>query len=118
MCGRFTLKAAAMSLQELFDLSECPTLPPRFNIAPTQNVAAIRADANWATIFTFPDLLHGTARHSVPQEEITIGLASPRDPAAPTLGRLLVLPIRPEHREREVTPGDTRSHGPPLELAA
>lgn len=45
MCGRFTLKAAAMSLQELFDLSQCPSLPPRFNIAPTQNIAAVRAVA-------------------------------------------------------------------------
>jgi putative SOS response-associated peptidase YedK len=42
MCGRFTLKAAAMSLKELFDLADVPTLPLRYNIAPTQNVAAVR----------------------------------------------------------------------------
>lgn len=43
MCGRFTLKAAAMSLKELFELSDAPTLPLRYNIAPTQSVAAVRA---------------------------------------------------------------------------
>lgn len=32
-----------MTLQEFFDLAEKPTLPLRFNIAPTQNVAAVRA---------------------------------------------------------------------------
>lgn len=42
MCGRFTLKAAAISLQELFDLADVPTLPPRYNIAPTQTVPAVR----------------------------------------------------------------------------
>lgn len=49
MCGRFTLKAAAMNLQELFHLQEVPPLPMRYNIAPTQMVAAVRLGAERAT---------------------------------------------------------------------
>lgn len=41
MCGRYSLKASPQALQEEFALSEAPTLAPRFNIAPTQEVAAI-----------------------------------------------------------------------------
>lgn len=42
MCGRFTLKSAAISLKELFDLADTPTVPLRYNIAPTQDVAVVR----------------------------------------------------------------------------
>ena len=40
MCGRFTLRTPAQQLAELFQLSEVPDLPPRYNIAPSQDVAA------------------------------------------------------------------------------
>jgi putative SOS response-associated peptidase YedK len=43
MCGRFSLRARAADLAEEFDLIDVPPLEPRFNIAPTQNVAAIRS---------------------------------------------------------------------------
>src|SRR5947209_2693109 len=46
MCGRFTLKQAAQTLQEMFELSEVPMLPLRYNIAPTQTVAAVRLRAD------------------------------------------------------------------------
>ena len=42
MCGRFTLRAHGASLAELFDLPDTPTLKPRYNISPTQTVAAVR----------------------------------------------------------------------------
>ena len=44
MCGRFTLTSSGQELAENFDLAEIPELRPRFNVAPTQQVAVIRAD--------------------------------------------------------------------------
>jgi putative SOS response-associated peptidase YedK len=43
MCGRYTLKTPAADLAELFDVPEAPTLPFRYNIAPTQSVPVVRA---------------------------------------------------------------------------
>lgn len=42
MCGRFTQAAPGETIAELFHLSSVPALAPRYNIAPTQDVAAIR----------------------------------------------------------------------------
>jgi putative SOS response-associated peptidase YedK len=42
MCGRFTLTKAADVVAELFELDEVPSLEPRYNIAPTQSVPAVR----------------------------------------------------------------------------
>lgn len=42
MCGRFTLTAKPTTLATLFDLDDVPEIAPRFNIAPTQPVAAVR----------------------------------------------------------------------------
>ena len=42
MCGRFSLVAPGEELAELFQLDEVPQLQPRYNIAPTQPVAAVR----------------------------------------------------------------------------
>jgi putative SOS response-associated peptidase YedK len=42
MCGRFALLATGTEIAETFALSETPQLAPRYNIAPTQPVAAIR----------------------------------------------------------------------------
>lgn len=44
MCGRFALKNPK-ALKSAFDLKEMPDLPPRYNIAPSQDIAIIRADA-------------------------------------------------------------------------
>jgi hypothetical protein len=44
MCGRFTLRTPARDLVEVFELLREPELSPRYNIAPTQNVAVIRQD--------------------------------------------------------------------------
>ncbi len=42
MCGRFTLRTPANRLVERFMLDAAPKLSPRYNVAPTQNVAAMR----------------------------------------------------------------------------
>ena len=42
MCGRFTLKTPVETLAEVFELPTVPELPPRFNIAPSEAVAAVR----------------------------------------------------------------------------
>src|SRR5438132_43255 len=46
MCGRFTLSVNAQRLQEFFPLFEIPEAPPRFNIAPTQAILAVRQEEN------------------------------------------------------------------------
>ncbi|MEI7635117.1 MAG: SOS response-associated peptidase [bacterium] len=42
MCGRFILKSPADRIAEAMGVSDCPNLPPRFNIAPTQPVLVAR----------------------------------------------------------------------------
>lgn len=42
MCGRFTLRVPASVVAEQFSLFELPPFTARFNIAPTQPVAAVR----------------------------------------------------------------------------
>jgi putative SOS response-associated peptidase YedK len=42
LCGRFTLFDTAASLAEAFEVAEVPSLSPRYNIAPSQAVAAVR----------------------------------------------------------------------------
>jgi len=43
MCGRFTLFEADKILSKEFGVSGIPTLSPRYNIAPSQSVATVRA---------------------------------------------------------------------------
>jgi putative SOS response-associated peptidase YedK len=42
MCGRFTQAADGEIIFKVFELPEPPELAPRYNIAPTQDVAAVR----------------------------------------------------------------------------
>jgi len=49
MCGRFTLRTPTKAIVEAFGLADAPDLQPRYNIAPTQQVAAIRLDPNTGT---------------------------------------------------------------------
>jgi putative SOS response-associated peptidase YedK len=46
MCGRFTLRTPTREIAEALGLSAIPDLPARYNIAPTQSVAAVRLDAS------------------------------------------------------------------------
>jgi putative SOS response-associated peptidase YedK len=43
MCGRFSLYTPVRDLAEWLGLPEVPSLEPRYNVAPTQPVAAVRA---------------------------------------------------------------------------
>lgn len=45
MCGRFTLATPAAEWAALFGLDRVPDLEPRYNVAPTQDVAAVRSTA-------------------------------------------------------------------------
>ena len=45
MCGRFLLTAPPEAVQRLFGFLELPNLAPRYNIAPSQPVAAMLRDA-------------------------------------------------------------------------
>ncbi len=44
MCGRYTLRKPATEIAEEFDIPEVPALAPRYNVAPTQDVAVVRLD--------------------------------------------------------------------------
>lgn len=54
MCGRFTLRTSVPELAQEFGLAGVPDFSPRYNIAPTQAVAAVRLDASrqrrWAML--------------------------------------------------------------------
>jgi putative SOS response-associated peptidase YedK len=43
MCGRFTQASDGEVIARLFELASSPKLAPRYNIAPTQDVAVVRA---------------------------------------------------------------------------
>ena len=42
MCGRFALKLPPAALKDYFDLDETPDFAPRYNIAPSTPILAIR----------------------------------------------------------------------------
>jgi putative SOS response-associated peptidase YedK len=46
MCGRFTSCATPAQLAEIFAVLRGLDLSPRYDIAPTQTIAAVRAAAN------------------------------------------------------------------------
>lgn len=50
-------------------------------------------DSNWATIFSWPDRLHGTMQLNVPQQSITIGVAAYQNPEELRLGKIMKLPF-------------------------
>ena len=44
MCGRYTLSSPGDLVADLFDLDQVPEIPPRYNVAPTQEVAVVRRE--------------------------------------------------------------------------
>jgi putative SOS response-associated peptidase YedK len=44
MCGRFTLRANPAAVREAFKLDETPVIEPRYNVAPSQQVLAVRSE--------------------------------------------------------------------------
>jgi len=45
MCGRYTLSSPSDDIALLFDLQELIPIPPRYNLAPTQEAAVVRVAA-------------------------------------------------------------------------
>jgi putative SOS response-associated peptidase YedK len=43
MCGRYTLRHSRAEIARAFELLELPDFTPRYNIAPTQGIAVVRA---------------------------------------------------------------------------
>ncbi|HOX25372.1 MAG TPA: SOS response-associated peptidase [Candidatus Krumholzibacteria bacterium] len=53
MCGRIVLKAPASQVAAELELEQVPELVPRYNIAPTQPVLAVRADTGGRRVADF-----------------------------------------------------------------
>ncbi|CUS06057.1 putative SOS response-associated peptidase YoqW [Candidatus Promineifilum breve] len=53
MCGRFALAATGEEVAAHYQLPEVPFVVPRYNVAPTQPVAAVRLNARGEREFTF-----------------------------------------------------------------
>jgi putative SOS response-associated peptidase YedK len=51
MCGRYAFFSPAEAVKRIFALDEAPELEPRYNIAPTQPVPAVRAGEEGARAF-------------------------------------------------------------------
>ena len=68
-------------------------------------------DANWSTIFTLWDRLHGTLRLNVPQDAVTIGVPAYRAAREVGLGRLLAMPFVAQ-RPSWVSPDGSRPQRP------
>lgn len=58
MCGRATLVVSTEQLRETFDLVEVPELQPRFNIAPSQPLPAIRVPRHLELMTWGPKLIN------------------------------------------------------------
>jgi len=52
------------------------------------------ANANWSSLLSLWDYLHGTIRLDVAQQSITIGVPAFDDPKRVTLGKILAMPFR------------------------
>lgn len=46
MCGRFTLRAPMRAIADAFAVDDVPLLEAHYNVAPTQNIAAVRVNAD------------------------------------------------------------------------
>lgn len=44
MCGRYSITSPTEAIQRVFKIPERPNLPPRYNVAPTQEVPAVRLE--------------------------------------------------------------------------
>jgi sterol desaturase/sphingolipid hydroxylase (fatty acid hydroxylase superfamily) len=62
-------------------------------------------DANWSTIFSWPDYLHRTRKLNVPQQALTMGVPAYREPRELTFWQLIALPFR-RQRPTWQLPGD------------
>lgn len=72
-------------------------------------------DADWGTIFSFPDFLHGTIRLNIPQNKVVIGLPLPRSEDDLKLTKLIPMPITAGH-PAEQRPAELMKRDEPREL--
>jgi sterol desaturase/sphingolipid hydroxylase (fatty acid hydroxylase superfamily) len=79
------------------------------------SVVEEEANSNWSSGFTVWDWLHGTLRQDVPQQAITIGVPSYRNPAELTLPKVLAMPFGEERLAWE-EPGGARPARRPTQL--
>jgi sterol desaturase/sphingolipid hydroxylase (fatty acid hydroxylase superfamily) len=56
-------------------------------------------DSNWSSLLSVWDYLHRTILLSVPQEDITVGVPAYQDARDVTIGRILLMPFRPQRRD-------------------
>jgi putative SOS response-associated peptidase YedK len=83
MCGRFTLAASPKALKELFPLFDQTELVPRYNIAPTQTVLAVR-QLPQAARPEFVELRWGLIPHWADDAKIGYSLINARAESAAT----------------------------------
>jgi sterol desaturase/sphingolipid hydroxylase (fatty acid hydroxylase superfamily) len=69
-------------------------------------------DANWASLLTIWDRLHGTLRLDVPQDAVRIGVPAHARPGDVALPRLLALPFGSQRPSWETAPGAPAGHRP------
>ena len=50
-------------------------------------------DANWSTIFAFPDYVHRTRKLNIPQQAVTIGVPAYRGPQELTFAKIMAMPF-------------------------
>jgi sterol desaturase/sphingolipid hydroxylase (fatty acid hydroxylase superfamily) len=72
---------------------------PRMHGIHHSVIDAERDHANFASLFTAWDYLHGTILLNVPQSHVRIGVPGHLAPEAATLGRILLLPFGRERQE-------------------
>ena len=73
-------------------------------------------DSNWSTIFSWPDLVHGTLRLNVPQDEITIGVPGFQKPEELTIANLVQMPFTAERPSWVLADGKKPVREEPLPL--
>ena len=56
-------------------------------------------DSNWSSLLSVWDYLHRTILLSVPQEDITVGVPAYQGARDVTIGRILLMPFRPQRRD-------------------
>jgi sterol desaturase/sphingolipid hydroxylase (fatty acid hydroxylase superfamily) len=54
------------------------------------------ANSNWSSLLSVWDVLHRTLRLDVPQDRVVIGVPAYEDAAEATIGKMLLLPFRPQ----------------------
>ena len=69
------------------------------------------ADANWSTIFAFPDYLHRTRKLNVPQQAVTIGVPAYRDPQEVTFAKIMAMPFGKQRPTWQLPRGSSPERG-------